>query len=79
MQELGSLLAERETAKAIKINFDHLEHHIQCYAHIINICSSHIISFMTSVSKQYLSELKVPFDSDHISKTSNLLKQLNVP
>ncbi len=62
MQELQSLLAKHETA--IGLNFDHLKHHIWCYAHIINICSSHIISSMTSVSEWYLSDLKVPADTD---------------
>jgi len=62
MQELQSLLAKHETA--IGLDFDHLKHHIWCYAHIINICSSHIISSMTSVSEWYLSNLKVPADTD---------------
>src|SRR5258707_5379581 len=62
MQELQSLLAKREMA--VGLDFDHLKHCIRCYAHIINICSSHIISSMTSVSKWYLSNLKVPADID---------------
>src|SRR5258707_2636676 len=49
---------------AVGLNFDHLKHHIQCYTHIINICSSHIISSMTSVSEWYLSDLKVLADTD---------------
>jgi hypothetical protein len=36
------------------IDFDNLNHHVWCYTHIINICSSHIISSMTS-SKTYVS------------------------
>ena len=64
MQELQSLLAKREMA--IRLNFDHLKHRVQCYAHIINICSSHIISSMTSVSEWYLSDLKVSADTDHM-------------
>jgi hypothetical protein len=60
MQELEPLLAKHETANMV--NFDCLNHHVQCYAYIINICSSHIIASMTSVSKQYLSGLKVPID-----------------
>src|SRR5258708_13107793 len=64
MQELQSLLAKHEMA--VRLDFDHLKHCIWCYAHIINICSSHIISSMTSVSKQYLSDLKVPADPDHM-------------
>jgi hypothetical protein len=46
------------------VNFDNLNNHVWCYAHIINICSSHIISLVTSVSKWYLSKLKVPIDSN---------------
>src|SRR5258707_1858066 len=69
MQELQSLLAKRETA--IGLNFDHLKHCVWCYAHIINICSSHIISSMTSVSKWYLSDLKVPADTDHMFCTKD--------
>lgn len=60
MRELESLLDKCETAVAI--NFDHLKYCVQCYAHIINICSSHVISSMTSVSKPYLFQLKVPID-----------------
>jgi len=50
MQELQSLLAKCETA--VIVDFYHLNHHIWYFAHIINICTSHIISSMTSVSKQ---------------------------
>jgi hypothetical protein len=64
MQKLESLLAERKTA--IAVDFDHLKHHVRCYAHIINICSSHVISSMTSVFKPYISKLKVPVDSNFI-------------
>ncbi len=69
MQELQSLLAKCETA--IGLDFDHLKHRIWCYAHIINIYSSHIISSMTSVSEQYLSDLKVPADTDHMFCTED--------
>src|SRR5713226_10313873 len=62
IQELQSLLAKCEMA--IRLNFNHLKHHVWYYTHIINICSSHIISSMTSVSKWYLSNLKVPADTD---------------
>lgn len=61
MRELGSLLAKRETKVAVE--FHHLNHRVRCFAHIINICSSHIISSMTSVSEGYLSELDVPVES----------------
>ena len=62
MWELESLLAKHETA--ITVDFDNLNHCVRCYTHIINICSSHIISSVTSVSKRYLSKLKVPIDSN---------------
>lgn len=61
MEELSSLLAKREI-----VNFDPLKQRVRCYAHIINICSSHVISSMTSVSKSYLKALKVPYDSADI-------------
>jgi hypothetical protein len=69
MQELESRLAERETA--VRFDFDHLKHRVRCYAHIINICSSHIISSVTSVSKRYLSDLKLPVDTDRIFCAEN--------
>jgi hypothetical protein len=61
MKELQSLLNKRETS--VMVNFEHLKNRVRCYAHIINICSSHVISSMTSVSKRYLSKLKVPIES----------------
>jgi hypothetical protein len=65
MRELQSLLAKCEMAFGqLGLDFDRLKHHVQCYTHIINICASHIISSMTSVSKQYISNLKVPTDTD---------------
>jgi len=60
MKELESLLDKREMF--IMVDFNHLNNCIQCYAYIINICLSHVISSMMSVSKQYLSKLKVPVD-----------------
>jgi hypothetical protein len=63
MKELQALLAKHKTV--ILINFDHLNHRVRCYAHIINICCSHIIASVTSTSKSYLSNLKVPIDSNH--------------
>jgi hypothetical protein len=47
------------------VGFDSLNHRVQCYTHIINICSSHVVASMTSTPKSYLSELKVPFDSNY--------------
>jgi hypothetical protein len=69
MQELESRLAERETA--VGFHFDHLKHRVRCYAHIINICSSHIISSVTSVSKRYLSDLKVAVDTDRMFRAED--------
>jgi hypothetical protein len=62
MRELESLLAARKTA--IAVGFDHLNHCVRCYAHIINICSSHIISSVTSIPKPHISGLKVPAGSN---------------
>src|SRR5712672_1050201 len=66
MQALESLLEKRE--KATKpLDFDYLNHRIRCYAHIINICSSHIVASVTSTSKSYLSNLKVPVDPNNVT------------
>ena len=62
MQELEFQLAKCETA--VGSDFDHLKRRVRCYTHIINICSSHIISSMTSVAERYLSDLEVPVDTD---------------
>ena len=64
MQALQSRLAKRETS--VKVDFHHTKHRVRCYAHIINICCSHIISSATSVSERYLSELEVPIDSNRV-------------
>jgi len=64
MKELQRRLAKRETS--VKVDFHHIKHRVRCYAHIINICCSHIISSATSVSKRYLSELEVPIDSNRM-------------
>lgn len=69
MQELESMLAKREMTASF--DFNHLRHRVRCYAHIINICSSHIISSMTSVSEQYLSDLKVPADTDDMFRAED--------
>ena len=66
MQALESLLEKRE--KATKpLDFHSLKHRIRCYAHIINICSSHIVASVTSTSKSYLSDLKVPVDPNNVT------------
>jgi len=62
MRELQSRLGSRETVP--KIGFNASNHRIRCYAHIINICSTHIIASVTSTTKRYLSDLGVPLDSN---------------
>ena len=65
MQKLHSLLDERETET--KVDFDCLDHRIHCYAHIINICSSHIVASVTPTSKSYLSDLKIPVNPNYLA------------
>jgi len=66
MQALESLLEKHK--KATKpLDFDSLNHCIHCYTHIINICSSHIVVSVTSTSKSYLSDLKVPVDPNNVT------------
>ena len=60
MDKLQHLFATHKIADMV--HFDHQTNCVQCYAHIINICCSHIIASFTSVSKPYLSRLKVPLD-----------------
>jgi hypothetical protein len=60
MRELEALLKRHDH----NIEFDHLNNHIRCYPHIINICSSHIIASSTRISKQFLESLKSKSDSD---------------
>ena len=55
MQELKKLLTKCEAA--IAADFDPLNHPIQCYTHIINICSSHIVAAATPISKSHSSGL----------------------
>src|SRR6266581_3551980 len=62
MRELQSRLGSRETVP--KIGFNASNHRIRCYAHIINICSAHIIASVMSTTKRYLSDLGVPLDSN---------------
>lgn len=61
MRELQSLLARREAT----VGFDCLNHRVRCYAHIINVCSSHIVASVTSPSKSHLSKLGVPIDPNY--------------
>ena len=69
MEELELLLLERENAT--EVGFGHLENRVRCYAHIINICSSHIVASMTSTSKSYLANLRVPVGSNHVACDSD--------
>ena len=61
MDALADMLSKREGPAA---DFTNPECRIRCYAHVINICASHVISSTTSISEEYLAELKVPFDSN---------------
>jgi hypothetical protein len=63
MEELQYLLAKCRIGDMV--SFDHLNNHIWCYAHIINICSSHIVASFTSTSNSYLAGLKVPLNSKY--------------
>jgi len=60
MQELQSQLLKRKTMATI--DFSSLNNCICCYAHIINICSAHIIASVTSSKKRHLSGLGIPAD-----------------
>jgi hypothetical protein len=55
----------------IAVGFDHKNNHVRCYAHIINICSSHIVASVTSTPKSYISDLKVPIDSNIVTCDNN--------
>lgn len=65
MEELQSLLAKRRITDEVR--FDHKNNRIRCYAHIINICSSHIIVSFTSTPKSYLSQLNIPLNPDYVT------------
>jgi hypothetical protein len=62
MRELQSLIDKREMSG---VDFHPVNHRVRCYAHIINICASHIIASMTSTSKSYLAEFDAPGDSSY--------------
>jgi hypothetical protein len=62
MEELRSELDKCRIASIV--GFDLENNHIQCYAHTINICSSHIIASFSATPKSSLSRLKVPFNDD---------------
>ena len=60
MRTLQSELQSPKREK--KIGFDHLNNRIRCYAHIINLCSSHVVASVTSTTKHHLSNHEVPLD-----------------
>ena len=67
MRELESLLKSREKS----INFDEKNNRVRCFAHIINICSSHLVNAMSnsncvkvSETNDKIYESKSEFDSD---------------
>ena len=67
MRELESLLKSREKT----INFDEKNNRVQCFAHIINICSSHLVNAMSNSNCAKVSETndeiyksESEFDSD---------------
>src|SRR6266851_4392509 len=68
MRKFQSLLAKREMSE---VNFHPVKHCVQCYAHIINICSSYIIASMTSTSKSYLTQFNVPSDSSYPTRADS--------
>jgi hypothetical protein len=65
MRELQALLAERnEQAGADVIDFDAEKNRVRCYAHIINICSSHIVSSLSSTPNPRIFDSSTHDDSD---------------
>ena len=67
MRELESLLKSREKT----INFDEKNNRVRCFAHIINICSSHLVNAMSnsncakvSETNDEIYESESEFDSD---------------
>ena len=62
MQELESLLKSREKS----INFDEKNNRVWCFAHIINICSSHLVNAMSNSNCA-----KVPRTNDEIYKSES--------
>ena len=66
MEELQRLLARRGVAD--EVEFNHQNNRVRCYAHIVNICASHIIAASTTVPKSYLTRLKIPFDPSYATQ-----------
>jgi len=64
MEALEVLLARRGITDMVR--FDPQRSRVRCYAHIINICSSHVISSFTSTPESYISQLKITPDPDYL-------------
>src|SRR4029077_6192047 len=60
---LEDLLAKRGITEVV--SFNHTKNRVRCYAHIINICSSHVVSSFTSTPTSYLAQLNIPLDRDY--------------
>jgi len=60
---LEDLLAKCRITEVV--SFNHTKNRIWCYAHIINICSSHVVSSFTSTPTSYLAQLNIPLDRDY--------------
>lgn len=60
MEELQRRLARHDVASMV--DFDQKKNRIRCYAHVINICSSHVVASFTSVPRSYLAKLDVPLE-----------------
>lgn len=69
MRELQSLLAKREISE---VDFHPVNHRVRCYAHIINICSSHIIASMASTSTSFLTDSDTGSDDESDDSDVNL-------
>jgi hypothetical protein len=76
MQELEVMLAEREMPNVV--DFDHLKHRIRCYAHIINICSSHVISSVTSVKDKDGDDSEDELDGDDPNAENYVVDELKL-
>jgi len=75
MEWIQDILTKRGIADTL--SFHHQRNRVRCYAHIINICSSHVISSFTSTPKSYLLQLKVPLDPDYLTHRSDGLDSGN--
>jgi len=67
MEELQDLLEDLLAKCGITevVSFDHMKNRVRCYAHIINICFSHVISSFTSTPTSYLAQLNIPLNPDY--------------